>query len=278
MIKSDILEPLDMSKIPNFKNVGANFKGLAYDPDNQYSVPYQWGTTGILYNKKRLGKLEPSWDPMWDPAIEGKIGMLNDERETPGAALYKLGYSVNATEKEQLDEAEAELKKQKPLLRGYFDSTQNRPSVINGDLLLGHVFSGDAFLALSSNEDLDYIIPEPAATRWTDNMAIPKGAEHPDNAHKFINYILGAKTGAALSNYTYYNTPNEAALPHDRRRAQEPSGLRAGGQRLRPVADHRGRGRGDPRVLDPLHLGKELLAWASKDAAGRWGWRDCSRR
>jgi spermidine/putrescine transport system substrate-binding protein len=213
MIKSDILEPLDMSKIPNFKNVGENFKGLSYDPHNKYSVPYQWGTTGILYNKKRLGTLEPSWDPMWDSDYEGKIGMLNDERETPGAALYKLGYSVNTRDKEQLDEAEAELKKQKPLLRGYFDSTQNRPSVINGDLLLGHVFSGDAFLALSSNEDLDYIIPKPAATRWTDNMAIPKGAEHPDNAHKFINYILGPKTGATLSNYTYYNTPNEAALP-----------------------------------------------------------------
>jgi spermidine/putrescine transport system substrate-binding protein len=150
---------------------------------------------------------------MWDPDSKGMIGMLNDERETPGAALYKLGYSVNAKEKERLDEAEAELKKQKPLLRGYFDSTQNRPAVINGDLLLGHVFSGDAFLAMAQDDDLDYIIPEPAATRWTDNMAIPKGAEHPDNAHKFINYILGAKTGAALSNYTYYNTPNEAALP-----------------------------------------------------------------
>jgi spermidine/putrescine transport system substrate-binding protein len=213
MIKSDILVPLDMSRIPNFKNVGDNYKGLPYDPKNEYSVPYQWGTTGILYNKKELGTLEPSWDPMWDPANKAKIGMLNDERETPGAALYKLGYSVNTKSREQLDEAEAELKKQKPLLRGYFDSTQNRPSVINGDLLLGHVFSGDAFLALSSNEDLDYVIPEPAATRWTDNMAIPKGAEHPDNAHKFINYILGAKTGAELSNYTYYNTPNEAALP-----------------------------------------------------------------
>ena len=213
MIKSDILETLDMSKIPNFKNVGENYKGLPYDPKNEYSVPYQWGTTGILYNKAKLGTLEPSWDPMWDPANKGMIGMLNDERETPGAALYKLGYSVNTKDKEQLDEAEAELKKQKPLLRGYFDSTQNRPSVINGDLLLGHVFSGDAFLALSSTEDLDYIIPKPAATRWTDNMCIPKGAEHPDNAHKFINYILGAKTGAALSNYTYFNTPNKAALP-----------------------------------------------------------------
>ena len=213
MIKSDILEPLDMSKIPNFKNIGDNYKGLPYDPKNEYSVPYQWGTTGILYNQKKLGKLELSWEPMWDPAYKGKIGMLNDERETIGAALYKLGYSVNTRDKEQLDEAEAELKKQKPLLRGYFDSTQNRPSVINGDLLLGHVYSGDAFLALSSHEDLDYLIPKPGATRWTDNMAIPKGAEHPDNAHKFINYILSAKAGAALSNYTYFNTPNEAALP-----------------------------------------------------------------
>jgi spermidine/putrescine transport system substrate-binding protein len=213
MIKSDILEPLDMSKIPNFKNVGENFKGLPYDPQNKYSVPYQWGTTGILYNKKVLGTLDPSWGPMWDPAHKGKIGMLNDPRETPGAVLYKLGYSVNTTNQEQLDKAKAELEKQKPLLRGYFDSTQNRPLVMNGDLLLGHVFSGDAFLAMSENEDLDYLIPKPGATRWTDNMAIPKGAQHPDNAHKFINYILGAKTGAALSNYTYYNTPNEAALP-----------------------------------------------------------------
>jgi spermidine/putrescine transport system substrate-binding protein len=213
MIKSDVLQPLDKSKIPNFKNIGEDFRGLPYDQDNEYSVPYQWGTTGILYNRKGIGQLEDNWEPMWSTEFSGEIGMLNDERETPGAALYKLGYSVNATEDEQLAEAEAQLKKQKPLLRGYFDSTQNRPLVLNGDLLLGHVFSGDAFLALSQDDDLDYIIPKPAATRWTDNMAIPAGAEHPDNAHKFINYILDAKVGAALSNYTYFNTPNEAALP-----------------------------------------------------------------
>jgi spermidine/putrescine transport system substrate-binding protein len=150
---------------------------------------------------------------MWDPEFDGKIGMLNDVRETTGAALYRLGYSVNTTDPDKLDEAEAALKEQKPLLRGYFDSTQNKPLVQNGDLLLGHVFSGEAFSSVSENEDLDYIIPKPGATRWTDNMAIPKGAEHPDNAHKFINHILDAKVGAALTNYTYFNTPNEAALP-----------------------------------------------------------------
>jgi spermidine/putrescine transport system substrate-binding protein len=212
MIKSDVIQPLDKSKIPNFKNVGENFRGLSYDPDNEYSMPYQWGTTGILYSKTEVGEVD-TWDAMWDPEFEGQIGMLNDTRETLGAALYKLGYSVNATDEQQLQEAEAELKEQKPLLRGYFDSTQNRSSVQNGNILLGHTFSGDAFLALSENKDLDYAIPKPAATRWTDNMCIPAGAQHPDNAHKFINFILDAEVGAKLSNYTYYNTPNKAALP-----------------------------------------------------------------
>ncbi len=212
MIKSDVLQPLDMDKIPNFENIGENFRGLPYDPDNEYSVPYQWGTTGLLYNRAEIGEID-SWDAAWDPQFDGKIAMLNDVRETLGAALYKLGYSVNSTNPDELAEAEAELKKQKPLLRGYFASTEVRPAVINGDLLIGHVYSGDAFLAVSENPDLDYIIPKPRATRWTDNMSIPKGAPHPDNAHKFINHILDAEVGAKLSNYTYYSTPNEAALP-----------------------------------------------------------------
>jgi len=213
MIKSDVVQKLDMSQIPNRKNVGKEYEGLSYDPNNEYSLPYQWGTTGILYNKKEIGQLPESWDPLWDTEFENKMSMLNDSRETLGASLYRLGLSVNTTDTGELQRAADELKKQKPLLRGYFDSTEARPLVQNGDLLLGHVFSGDAFLALSENPDLDYIVPKPAATRWTDNMCIPNGAQHPQNAHKFINYILGAKTGAELSNYTYYNTPNAAALP-----------------------------------------------------------------
>lgn len=212
MIKSDVLQPLDKSKIPNMKNLSPNFRGLPYDPDNEYSVAYQWGTTGILYNRAEIGKID-SWDAMWNPEFEGQIAMINDVRETLGAALYRLGYSVNSTDQEQLEEAKAELLEQKPLLRGYFASTEIRPLVQNGDILLGHVFSGDAITAVTENEDLEYIIPKPRATRWIDNMAIPAGAQHPDNAHKFINYILEAKVGAELSNYTYYGTPNEAALP-----------------------------------------------------------------
>ena len=212
MIKSDVIQKIDKSKIPNFKNVGEEFKGLAYDPGNDYSMPYQWGTTGILYDKKEVGEID-SWDALWNQEFKGQIGMLNDSRETIGAALYRLGYSVNSTDPEKLREAKESLIEQKPLVSGYFGSTENRPAVVRGDLLLAHVYSGDGFWAVAENDNLDYIIPEPAATRWIDNMAIPAGAPHPDNAHKLIDHILNAEVGAKLSNYTYYATPNKAALP-----------------------------------------------------------------
>lgn len=212
MAKSDVIQELDLSKIPNFDNVGANFKGLPYDPDNRWSMPYQWGTTGILYNEKEVGTVE-NWGPMFDPQYEGQIAMINDVRETLGAALMKQGHSINATKQSELEEAKQELIQQKPLLRGYFDSTEVAPLVANGDILLGHVFSGEGILTAIENEDLAYVIPKPGATRWTDNMCIPVGAQNADLAHKFINYILAKEPGAELTNYTYYGTPNEASLP-----------------------------------------------------------------
>lgn len=212
MSKSDVIQELDFSKIPNFDNIGENFKGLSYDPENRWSVPYQWGTTGILYNKREIGPIE-NWDPMFDERYSGQIAMINDVRETLGAALMRLGYSINATDQAQLEEAKRMLIQQKPLLRGYFDSTEISPQVANGDILLGHVFSGEGILTAIENEGLEYIIPRPAATRWTDNMCIPRGARNPELAHEFINYILAREPGAELTNYTYYGTPNEAALP-----------------------------------------------------------------
>ncbi|WP_047865740.1 ABC transporter substrate-binding protein [Rubrobacter aplysinae] len=212
MIKSDVVQPLDKSKIPNFENVGNDYKGLFYDPENEYSMPYQWGTTGILYNKKEVGQIK-SWDAMWNPEYKGKIAMIDELPEILGAAYMKLGYSINNTEPGPLEEVKALLKEQKPLLRGYFASTEIRPAVQNGDVLLGHSYSGDAFIALTENEDLDYVLPEEGALRWFDNMCIPNGAKNVDLAHEFINYILAKKSGAELSNYTYYSTPNEAALP-----------------------------------------------------------------
>jgi spermidine/putrescine transport system substrate-binding protein len=212
MAKSGILEELDFSKIPNYDNIGENFKGLSFDPENKYSVPYQWGTTGILYNEKETGKVD-SWDAMWDPRFEGKIAMMDDVRETLGAALVQLGYPINATDSEQLEEAKQLLLEQKPLLRGYFPDTESEPLVANGDILLAHVYSGTGILSTVENEGLAYTIPEPKATRWTDTMAVPVGAQHPDVAHEFINFMLVPEQGAALTNFTYYATPNVKAIP-----------------------------------------------------------------
>ncbi|MDQ3386615.1 MAG: spermidine/putrescine ABC transporter substrate-binding protein [Actinomycetota bacterium] len=212
MAKSDVIQKLDMSKLSNFENVGAEFKGLSYDPKNEYSVPYQWGTTGILYNKKEVDKVE-NWDVIFDPKNKGKIAMINDVRETLGAALMRRGYSINSTNENELQEAKQDLVDQKQLVRGYFDSTEISELVAKGDVAIGHVFSGEGILTALENEDLEYAIPQPAATRWTDNMCIPKSVENPDLAHEFINYILAKKPGAELTNYTYYGTPNEAAIP-----------------------------------------------------------------
>jgi spermidine/putrescine transport system substrate-binding protein len=213
MIKSDVLQKLDMDRIPNFKNLSEEFTGLPYDPQNEYSAAYQWGTTGILYDSEVVTEQVTGWDGMWNEEYSGKIGMLNDVRETFGASLKRLGYSLNSTDEAELDEAQAELEAQKPLLRGYFSSPEAADLVVGGDLALAHVFSGDGFAAIAENDKLIYVIPDDGATRWTDNMAIPNGAPNVEAAHKFINYILDAEVGAELSNYTYYGCPNEASLP-----------------------------------------------------------------
>lgn len=212
MAQSEVIQELDFDRIPNFENVGQNFRGLSYDPENHFSVPYQWGTTGILYNRAEVGEVD-SWDAMWNGEFSGRIAMIDDVRETMGAALFRLGYSINSTDEGEIGEARDLLVEQNPLLSGYFDSTEITPLVENGDIVMGHIFSGEGILAAVENEDLEYVIPQPAATRWTDNMCVPVGASNPELAHEFINYVLGAEAGAELTNFTYYGTPNEAAVP-----------------------------------------------------------------
>lgn len=212
MIKSGLLAPLDFARIPNFDNIGENYRNLPYDPENRYGAAYLWGTTGILYNEKEVGGVE-SWDALWDPELGGRIAMVDDVRETVGAALARRGHSLNATDPEQLDGARRSLIEQKPLLRGYFASTEIWELVAGGDLVLGHSYLGDAVIAMLKNADLNFIRPKPRSTLSTTVLAIPKGAQNPDAAHEFINHMLDPEVGAELSNYTYYPTPNEAARP-----------------------------------------------------------------
>lgn len=214
----DILA-LNKDAIPNYANLSDEFgSGLPYDPDGNYAAPYQWGTTGLGVDKAVTGEDFPrSWALVFDEATAdeygtaGNITLLNDPRETIGAALKYLGYSLNSTSPEELDEAK-ELVANAPIIA--FDSDQYDELLVQGQTVVGHGYSGNFFTAFDETDDpaqYEYFVPDEGGTRWVDNMAVVHDAPHPCTAHAFINFILDAENGAALTNWNYYASPNAAA-------------------------------------------------------------------
>lgn len=216
MIEDGLLMPLNLDAIPNVKNLGSEFQNMPYDPDGAYSVPYQWGTTGLGVNLSVVGEdYQPSWALAFDPdataAYPGGVSLLNDARETIGAALKFLGYSLNDTDESHLQEA-ADVVAAANVTT--FDSDQYPDNLVNGEVAVSHGYSGNFFTAFDASDNPDnwaYVIPEEGATLWTDNMSITYNSEHPCTAHTFINFIMDAHNGAQLTNWTYYASPNEAA-------------------------------------------------------------------
>lgn len=218
MIQEDLLMPLATDAIPNVSNLGDEFVGLPYDPEGEYTVAYQWGTTGLGVDTAVVGAdFEPSWALVFDPeataAYPGGVSLLNDPRETIGAALKYLGYGLNETSEEALDEAAAVIAAANVTT---FDSDQYTDNLVNGEVAVAHGYSGNFFATFFEIENADqyaYVIPQEGATLWTDNMAVPANAEHPCTAHTFINFLMDADNGAQLTNWTYYASPNAAAEP-----------------------------------------------------------------
>jgi len=218
MIDEGLLAALQRDAIPNLANLGAVFADPAYDPGGVYSAAYQWGTTGLGVNLDVVGEdYEPSWGLVFDPDLvstyPGGITLLNDPRETMGAALKYLGYSLNSTSETELQEAADVIAGVKDYIAA-FDSDQYDENLVNGEVAVTHGYSGNFFAAFDDIDGWDtfaYVIPEEGATLWVDNMAVPANAEHPCTAHTFINYLLDAENGAALTNWNYYASPNEAS-------------------------------------------------------------------
>lgn len=219
MAGQDLLLPLSKDAIPNFSNVADRFTDAPYDPGNRYSAPYQWGTTGIGVNVDELGDVEASWALIFDEATaseySGRITMLDDARESMGAALKYLGYSLNTTDEAELQEAGDLLADASGRIATY-TSEGFGDLLLSGESVVAHGWSGDIIVAVDESEgsELTYLIPEEGSVIWVDNMAIPAGAPHPCTAHTFINFILDAENGAQLTNWTYYASPNEAAEEH----------------------------------------------------------------
>ena len=222
LAKSGLLEPLDMSLIPGFTNLNAKFQKPAYDPGTdgkKYSVPWLWGTAGIAMRIDKGGNAAvdmtaPSWQALWDERHKGEIDMLNDERETIGAALKLLGFSLNSTDQGELDQATQKLIAQKPLVRAY-DSLNMKRNIVAGVPLV-HTWNGDASLAADAlgADKVFYGLPTEGYTIWVDNLAIPVGAPSPYWAHMFIDFMCQPQNAADLVNYVQYLSPNEAATPY----------------------------------------------------------------
>lgn len=214
MIELNLLAELNYDNIPNFQNIWDKFRDPPYDPGNKYSVPYQWGTSGIGYNLDMFEEPPDSWaylfDPVYASAYAGKMSMLNDSRETIGAALKYLGYSLNSTDVQQLEEAKQLLIQQKQWVKTY-DSEGFEDLLAAGETVIAHGWSGDFFQAAVEAPQIWYVIPGEGATIWADNLCIPKTAPSQYTAEVFINYLLRPEVGAKVSNYTWYASPNKAA-------------------------------------------------------------------
>jgi spermidine/putrescine-binding protein len=215
MIEEGVLMELQKDAIPNVANLDPFFADPPFDPGGAYSAAYQWGTTGLGVNMDVVGEdFEPSWALVFDPELvaeyPGGISLLNDPRETMGAALMYLGYSMNSTSEAELQEAADLIAGVRDYIAAY-DSDTYAELLVNGEVAVSHGFSGGYLTAIEDWDTHTYVIPQEGATVWTDNMAIPANAEHPCTAHAFINFLLDAENGAALTNWNYYASPNAAS-------------------------------------------------------------------
>ncbi|MFW5488289.1 MAG: polyamine ABC transporter substrate-binding protein [Desulfovibrio sp.] len=214
LVNLGLLKELDHSRIPNMKNLSEMFVSPPYDPGNKYTVAYQWGTLGMLYNGDVIKSDQPSWGVMFNPEQQvGPFVLIDSVREMLGCAQSYMGMDVNTTEKsklKQLAKLMLDTKKSK-YFQGFDVGTGGRSKVVAKTAVAAIVYNGDGLRAVKENPGIKFANPAEGTVAWVDNMAICKDAPNPDAAYKFINYVLDAKTGAKLSNWTEYASPNEAA-------------------------------------------------------------------
>jgi spermidine/putrescine-binding protein len=211
MIDEDMLLEIDFENIPNYKYIGEEFKNAPYDKEDKYSVPYLWGTLGILYNTKIVKEKVDSFDILWDEKYKGEIQMLDSVRDSFGISLKRLGYSMNSTNINEINEAKEELAKQKQIVQAYVND-EGKDRLLSEEASIGVVYSGDALTLIENNPNLAYVIPKEGTNRWVDAMCIPNTAENKKEAEMFINFMLDPENAKINVDYIGYPTPNTGAL------------------------------------------------------------------
>jgi spermidine/putrescine-binding protein len=225
LIDQNALRPLDLSMVPNYDNIDTAFLNPYFDPggatngrrpamrNEKFSLPYLWGTTGILYDTTKVSDPITSWEDLWRPELAGHIVVLDDAREIMGVALLTLGYDKNETSSARLAEARDKLKELAPGIVA-FDAETPESYFLSDKAWVGVVYSGNAALAQRQNPNLVFVLPKEGAGIWFDSMTIPIDAPHSDAAIAFMNYVLEPKNAALLIKSYPYSTPNTGALDY----------------------------------------------------------------
>ena len=212
MIENDLLAEINWDNIPNIKNIGQTYmdQSKAFDPENKYSVPYLWGTVGILYNKTMVKEPVDSWGILWDTKYKDNILMQKSVRDAFGITLKYLGYSLNSTDEKQLEEAKQKLIEQKKsgVVQAYVVD-EVRDKMIGNEAAIGVIYSGEALTCQKENPDLEYVVPKEGSNLWIDSWVIPKGAKNKENAEKFLNFLCKPEIAKMNFDYITYSIPNE---------------------------------------------------------------------
>ncbi len=212
MIKEKLIQPLNMENIPNYKYIMDNYRDLAYDPDNAYSVPYTWGTVGIIYNAEEIDipREEIDWDILWNEDYKDQILMFDNPRDAFAIAEIMLGYSLNTEEPAELKAAAEKLKEQKDIVQAYvMDEVFDKMAA--GEALLAPYYAGDALTILEDNEALDFAVPKSGTNLFVDAMCIPYSAKQKEAAEMYINFMCEPDIAFANIDYICYSTPHSAA-------------------------------------------------------------------
>lgn len=212
MIEEDLVLPMDHSKITGLDNIDSEFLDQPFDPDNQYSIPYFWGTLGIVYNEQMVNEEDiTSWSDLWNPEFRESILFIDGAREVIGIGLQTQGYSLNSKNDEELNEAFELLRGLAPNAKALV-ADEIKMYMIQEEAPVAVTFSGEAADMMWENESLHYILPEEGSNLWFDNMVIPKTAQNTEAAYAFINFMLQPEVAAQNADYIGYSTPNKAAM------------------------------------------------------------------
>ena len=213
MRKEGLLQPINKSLLNNYSNLDPNLLNKDYDPGNEFSVPYLWGSTAIAVNGDDVDASKiTQWADLWNPEYKGKLMLMDDVRDTFHAALRVKGYSSNTTDENEIREAYELLRELMPSVKTLNSDSPKTP-LIQGNVSIGVIWNGEAYMAQQEMDNLHYIYPEEGAVLWVDSFVIPKNAANVENAHKFIDFMLRAESAKACIEELGYAAPNSAAMP-----------------------------------------------------------------